>query len=339
MEKKKGLTRRAPNKILNFGEDFDFFEAEMHEKVKKFENMPSLKDSVIIPTIQEMEVMRSTVAYMREFIHTYGGHPLALEAEDVFLLSKAAHEVFGTEKGSDNVLVLGKWLPEIQKVCIFGNVEIFDKNMLKFFSTLSHELIHAHSFHSVEHTADSDGETRIPLVRTQNEETGQYGGLRSRRLGMGILNREGGYYLRDWNEAMTEELNIRFEDAYASRIPFVKEDREFKTFVFKKLAEKKGKTPEQVSREVLFVTKKEIDGQIEVSIHQRPYALERKKLRTLVGDLYKENRDTFSSKEDVFTMFAQAHLRGDLLPLARLIDTTYGKGSFRLLGEATKDSL
>ena len=56
----------------------------------------------------------------------------------------------------------------------------------------------------------------------------------------------------------------------------------------------------------------------------------------MIDDLYLKNKGSFESKEDVFDLIAKAVLTGRLLSVARLMEKTHGKGSFRKLGAETK---
>ena len=55
-------------------------------------------------------------------------------------------------------------------------------------------------------------------------------------------------------------------------------------------------------------------------------------MNTLIGEIYVKNSESFSSEEDVFKMFAEAVMTGRLLKVARIIEKTFGKGSFRQFG-------
>ncbi|MFA6447676.1 MAG: hypothetical protein WCW31_05525, partial [Patescibacteria group bacterium] len=63
------------------------------------------------------------------------------------------------------------------------------------------------------------------------------------------------------------------------------------------------------------------------------YAKERQALRQLVDKLYSHNADVFPDREAVFVVFARASLTGNLLPLGRLIERTFSKGTFRKIAE------
>ena len=57
------------------------------------------------------------------------------------------------------------------------------------------------------------------------------------------------------------------------------------------------------------------------------------KLHELIDSLYEDNKDFFSTREQIERLFIDAQINGRLLPVARLIEKTFGKGSFRSLGE------
>lgn len=124
--------------------------------------------------------------------------------------------------------------------------------------------------------------------------------LVNRRYGLSVPIKKNieNLYFGEINEAVTEELARRFARKYFSQIPVL-------------------------TREVNNVT---IEN----------YVSARNKLNGFMDSLYEDNKDKFSSREEVFNLFAVAVVKGDLLPLARLVEKTYGKGSFRRLGKIAK---
>lgn len=67
------------------------------------------------------------------------------------------------------------------------------------------------------------------------------------------------------------------------------------------------------------------------------YEREREELWKIIEYIFKRSarNKEFQSKEDIFCLFAKSVLTGRLLPLVRIIEKTFGKGSFRKLGKAT----
>ncbi|MDP2934267.1 MAG: hypothetical protein Q8N59_00630 [bacterium] len=60
---------------------------------------------------------------------------------------------------------------------------------------------------------------------------------------------------------------------------------------------------------------------------------ERAKLEALIDVLWEGNKNRFKTKEGVEDLFLEAQFTGNLLKIGRLIEKTFGKGSFRKLGE------
>lgn len=60
---------------------------------------------------------------------------------------------------------------------------------------------------------------------------------------------------------------------------------------------------------------------------------EKDKLEKLVDELWQNNQNHFSVKDEVLDLFIDAQVNGNLLEIGRLIERTLGKGSFRKIGE------
>ncbi len=128
-----------------------------------------------------------------------------------------------------------------------------------------------------------------------------------RRFGIGIGThdnelKEFVYYFHDINEAITDRLMERFLQHMGKHGVFNHEV--------------------QVGASDRFVSP--------------AYVKEKEDLDRLINDLWSRNKKTFESADDVFKLFVSASTRGDLLPLARLIEKTYGKSWFRKIGEMSK---
>jgi len=69
------------------------------------------------------------------------------------------------------------------------------------------------------------------------------------------------------------------------------------------------------------------------------YSGERNALQQLCVKLSHRDEELYPSPKAVFDAFAKAMLNGDVLKLGRAIDQTFGKGTFRKIGEAKDDSV
>jgi hypothetical protein len=64
------------------------------------------------------------------------------------------------------------------------------------------------------------------------------------------------------------------------------------------------------------------------------YAKERWALNTLINKLFERNRKNFKNTDEVFEVFEKGMMTGNILPIGRLVDGTFGKGTFRKIGES-----
>ncbi len=64
-------------------------------------------------------------------------------------------------------------------------------------------------------------------------------------------------------------------------------------------------------------------------------AKEREKFQQMIEMLYERRKDRFSSREEIRDLFLKAKLNGQLLEISRLIEETFGPGSFRKIAETT----
>ena len=62
------------------------------------------------------------------------------------------------------------------------------------------------------------------------------------------------------------------------------------------------------------------------------YPRQRAILSFVVSEIQEEFSKKYKANEDVSLEFLKAFFTGYLLPIARLVETTFGKGSFRVLG-------
>lgn len=122
------------------------------------------------------------------------------------------------------------------------------------------------------------------------------------RLGIRIKSRDGTQeYFVDLDEAIVAFMTQRFYEEIVSRDPMFEDERTSATF-----------SPPKNSREE-----------------------ERQQLNEIIDQLWEKNRQRFTQRSEILDLFFDAHVRGRLLPLARLIESSFGKGSFRRIGVET----
>lgn len=271
-----------------------------------------LRNQQIMPyerekTPQELAIMKEIFARLPEFIEEYGSvNARYISLDQVHMLKESSehldkirpHDPKGSRRTGNYVLNSGR-------------IEVVSQgeNYLKMAKTLVHELIHAHSFYSVDVNTDPHSKE----VR----------GASPRRLGLAIYEdgKPDEVFLNFMNEAITEELTKKFCEKYFPQIEGLKEPFD---------AYQKGKTPSATSLQspTLSVVNELLQTQ---PLHT--YRNERLEVVALLEILYERNKDKFASYDEVFKLFSRGMFRGDLLPMARLIEKTLGKGEFRKLAE------
>lgn len=120
-----------------------------------------------------------------------------------------------------------------------------------------------------------------------------------RRTGLAMDSQESIRDHFDWlDEALTEELTKRFDDEFLKDSP-----------LFRK-AKKNSNTG--FYREAI------------------------KSMNILIDDLHEKNQLRFKNREEIFRLMVDGKMTGKVLDFARLIESTYGKGSFRKLASSRK---
>lgn len=158
-------------------------------------------------------------------------------------------------------------------------------------------------------------------------------------MGFRLTGRDGKtIYFHDIDEAITEELAMRFEWEYFHGYPELSQEISERDEALRALVSRNGSTIEEEKRNLAEIHKYVENGGVRAELRGYSYVEERGKLMGLCEDLYRKNTERLLSSEDVFRIFAKAAMTGRLLPVARLIESVYGKGSFRSLGESTARS-
>lgn len=122
------------------------------------------------------------------------------------------------------------------------------------------------------------------------------------RSGIAMKSRDGEEeWFRTMNEALTGYMTWR----YANEI--LKETEEFQ-----------GEIAEYVREEKYVNTTRE--GEVD-------------DLMEVVDEVIEKSNGLYESREEVLDIFIRAQVTGNVLPIARILDNVYGKGSFRKFGE------
>lgn len=187
-----------------------------------------------------------------------------------------------------------------------------------------HEMMHFNSFGS------------LNLIRKPGSDISKT----SFRRG-GLIVRSGGFlHFRELNEAVTEELTMRFARKVFKDLSYTSKETEDNSRNAEKRLESAVSLmqatvdPEEKKRWSMRIEEARTEATVP---DQGVYATERARLNKMIDDIFSHNEQQFQNREDVFKIFVDTMLKGHLLPLARVIEKTYGKGSFGELAEEMEE--
>jgi len=189
---------------------------------------------------------------------------------------------------------------------------------------ITHEMMHFNSFYS----------NQINIF--ENSQGDISGEIKTRRAGLEIGSGDSVHF-KDLNEAVTEELALRFGHAYFRGLAYIAEDAE------KNLEKVQGQIDrlqqehdqtEDLDKKWRYASAiKKTETEAIVSHGHECYSAERDVLYKMIEDMFRSNKDQFKNRDEVFELFVRGMLSGRILPLARIIDKTYGSGSFSKLAD------
>jgi len=203
-----------------------------------------------------------------------------------------------------------------------------------FMKKIFHEMLHFKSYNAVQVTTG------------ENPELDEY------RVGLTVHTRDGKkMYFANLNEAVTEEITKRFVVKFFDNPLFAQEIQQTRDVMNKYrhavtesgkplfdndtfYAEVEGKKSWREAVGRLFGAQEKSKKIITESF---TYKSERRILNTLIDKIFERNLDKFQDKEEVFEVFAKGMITGNILPVGRLIERTFGNGTLRRIGELDQD--
>ena len=277
-------------------------------------------------THEQQEIIDRINVGMKDFLAQYEVEAIEISPENVHILDNAKftpaelekiQEQFGTENGFYSALRQG--------VAIMKD---YDTSKLSFFQTLVHEMLHLQGFYSYQKSLPEAAD-----ITLKNGD--QSASMNIRRSGFSVGTTNGKKLLfHKLNESVITELEIRFEKQYMTKWPELAEELKARDAYIEQVAIRENVAIEEVRQTVAGIKDDGSGGHKWVTY---AYHDERQQFNLLVNELYEKNESDFESHEQIFNLFAEATLMGRLLPIARLIEKTFGKGSFRMIGERSAD--
>lgn len=328
---------------------------------KKEGSKSSIRDVIgATPEIKEEALQSQEEIFDKQEFRSLVGKEREKTAEDVEMISIAneATNILRRKFGLDDFDIPAKnihMIPEDRWIrgssslgaynSMLQSVIIKDDNISKLhnLANIIHEMIHFKAYNALQ----------IELAEQQKTPKNPEGKpkLIDYRGGFEIRSRDGKtLYFTELNEAITEELNkalLRILVPELRSNPIFKDEMartEKVVNVHSGTAVKNGRpffdsdtvhaqsvplvNPMDKFRRALGMKR-----QVSLSKKSLTYKKQRKMLNSLIDKVWKSHKEEFKDSEEIFDVFAKAYLTGNMLPVGRLVEDTFGKGSFRKIGE------
>lgn len=310
----------------------------LKKKSERFDNQvfEELKDVELKKTPEELKIIALANEVTNELRRQYGLADFDIPPDNIHVIKE---EDF--RRSNKHVeLINAFYSADKQGVAVRENAT---RLLIEFMHVMTHEMIHFKSYQALQFTKPEQGEDML---------LGDY------RRGVLVFTRDGkkGYFT-NFNEAITEEMAKRLLKKCFGNSLFKQEMQEMKQLLASnpniyKVRTESGKLLFNEDTYYVVEAVKLPKGLIEklgamfgfVESERKKilsidftYKPERKMLNTLIDKLFKYNQDQFNNREEVFKVFARGIMTGNILPLGRLIEKTFGNGTFRKIGELDAD--
>ncbi len=289
----------------------------LEEMKRRFNDQSFLQEDISSrekeKTPKHEEIIALADQLTNELLQKYGLPELKVPIDNVHMIHR--------KKWWPNIKLAGFYSSPLQAVAVRD-----DKFKLTVFKMVVHELVHMKSYNAMQLKRGFDDDTLVTDYRS---------GLETLARDIDVDD----HYFKLINEAVTESLAIEiFHQAKTN--PMFAPDLSDSTNITHSLPahdvyqnpdtyyvkEERTYPDGQEGNEDLVMTHKTVFG--------HGYGEERMSLNILI-DKIMDHHSEYKDRQEVFDLFAQAVLQGNMMPLARVIEGTFGRGTFRILGECS----
>lgn len=213
---------------------------------------------------------------------------------------------------------------------------------LVMLSTFIHEALHFKSYNALQILDADNRSEKIGLTNISK--------AKSYRDGLMTRSRDGKeHYFSELNEAITEELSKRLMAGMKNELEesplFAEEIRQTQELIKKHSSTIADNGRRLFTSDTLYAETTEPDNFLDATmifLGKRSekirtkvfaYGKQRRMLNSLIDKVWSKHKDIYKDQEEVFDVFAKAYMTGNLLTIGRLIEDTFGEGTFRKIGE------
>ena len=302
-EKKEQAKKEIEQALFNH---FGSLSSQEQEQLKKFEYPKSEKEIALINFAN-----KETSQFMQEA----GMEPYDIPFENYHIVPNELYKKIKGASGSATTFFM--------KQGIIFDAQYFRDNPVNFGTTAIHETLHLKAHFSIEVQEKEGGKINKTLYREG--------------VSVQALQGHDGYYEKyhEHFEGLHEGIVAETEKKLLTKffnIPQLQKEKEWlMSEKAKNLKEKLAKEKKISEDDIIWVGAKENDWTIVSYIQQRNV------LNYVCAEIQKQFPNQYQSTDDIYKIFLNAHFTGKLLPLARIVEKTFGEGSFRILGNMGTD--
>ena len=199
----------------------------------------------------------------------------------------------------------------------------FRDNPVNFGATTLHETLHLKAHFSMEVQEEGDKVNKTPYRE----------GVTVRALQKHGHHGKYHEHFKGLHETIVAEIEKRLLAKLLDLPELAKEKEWLMSDEAKELRKKIAEKKEIPEDDIIWVGKKGKNGWEAVS-----YLQQREVLNYVCAEIQEQFPDQYQNTNDVFKEFLKAHFTGQLLPIARLVEKTFGEGNFRILGNMDTES-
>ncbi len=206
------------------------------------------------------------------------------------------------------------------RYCAVFNHDFFEKDPSNFGSSALHEMLHLKSHISMQSNSGSQTLFRVGFSILSSQKEAKEG--------------RGHEHFSGLNEAVVSEAERRL-NAKLLELPELKKEKEWlDSRDCREIKAGIARERNILESDIAWCDK---EGK---EFRTFSYLYQRKVFCYLCEEIQKQFSDEFKDKDDVYKVFLDALFTGRLLEIAHLVEDTFGKGSFRILGnmDGSKDS-
>lgn len=294
------------------------------EKIFAYQNLREFAGRERGKTAEEAEIVSLANEMTNELFREYGQENFDIPEKNVHIIKD--------EKWIDHEDTLALMSVNLQSIAVKEEVL---KSKIHFLAVMVHEMLHFKSHQAAQMQLAAEG---------GKSEVGMY------KMGLQNFSRDGKKsFFIELNEAITEMLNRNILERHLKQLKsnkiFADEIKNSEYFIsrFKGARFMNGRYV--FGSEVLHASidksksekygdgKRVFNPAKDLHIGEFTYRRQRQMLDSLIDKVWKANSDKFKERREVFDIFVRAYMNGNMLPMGRLIEKTFGKGSFRKIGE------